>query len=565
MGRSVRFWGKALALLLVFAVVAGACGDDGGDDASSDGDATPDDGGDDTGDGGDDTDDDGETGDDAAGDPLARTGFVGTDDTEATPTEGGTLTFGPYAPIRTLDPAATTDAGVGNAEISAIYDALMRFDYAAGEYVPWQAESVEYNDDFTVWTVKLRDGILFSDGTPLDSAAVALQMERSQELRPGNYTDGITTETPDDLTVVYTLPAPWAGFEFALAANPGRIPSPTAVEAAGEDFGTQPVGAGPFVLESWTQGEEMVLARNENYWGEGPYLDGIRFLGIRGDQARLDSMASGEIDAGFLRSAAVVNQSVEDGFNGFNNILSSSEILVINNGIGDPDAPGSDLRVRQAIAHAIDTDALNEVVDNGVGLWGKEVFSAASAFTPTVPAAAYDPDAARALLDEAKADGYDGKITLTCDAAPEREREGIALQAQLNAVGFDVELNVVPSVVDTIRAYLSESNYELACYGYSFEDVSPYSGVARVLTPGETNRLGYFSDMIGGALEELRAADGTEETIAAVDTLQEVINAEQPYLPLAAVRELIAWDADVHGMDVSAFSMPLFNEVWIEQ
>src|SRR5699024_6206179 len=103
----------------------------------------------------------------------------------------------PYVFGESLDPARQTDSGVGNGELSLFYDALLRYDYENDEFHPWLAESFESNDDLTVWTVKLREGIEFSDGTPLDSAAAKLQMERTQEFRPGLYTDGIEVDTPD--------------------------------------------------------------------------------------------------------------------------------------------------------------------------------------------------------------------------------------------------------------------------------------------------------------------------------------------------------------------------------
>ena len=344
--------------------------------------------------------------------------------------------------------------------------------------------------------------------------------------------------------------------------NPGRIPSPTAVEAEGDNFNSQPIGAGPFVMKNWTPARNGPCARNENYWGDGPYLDELRFVAIRGDQARLDSIASGEIEAGFLRSAGVVTSAVEGGFHGFNNILSVGEALVINNGVNSTDTPGYDVRVRQALALAIDPEALNAVVDNGAGLWTKRMFSEASKYAGSVDAVPYDPQAAQALLDEAKLDGYDGKIVLTCDSAPEHEREGLALQAQLNAAGFDVELNAVPAITDTIRIFLTEGSFEYACYGFSFQDEAPYVGPVQTLHSG-TNRLGYVSDRVDPLLDDLRQANGTDETVAAIDALQELMNDEQPFVPLAATRELIVWDESVHGMDVSVYTMPLFNEAWI--
>lgn len=495
----------------------------------------------------------------AAGE-IPASGFVVPEE-GGTPVQGGSLRYATFVPGRTLDPAKATDSGVGNTEIGSIFDALMRYDSVAQEYVPWQAESLVPNEDFTVWTMTLRDGITFSDGTPLDSAAVELQLKRTQENRPGLYTDGITTQAPDARTVVYTLPVGWPDFPYALSVNPGRIPSPKAVAELGDDFGSKPVGAGPFVLDRWAPGEEMVVKANKNYWGEGPYLDEIRFVTLIGDQARLDSLRSGGVDAGLFRNATLAAEMLESGMHGFRMVYSMGEVILINNGINSDDTPGHDVRVRQAIAAAIDTDTVNDVVNNGNGLTGKEVFGPYSLLSTSVKATAYDPERAAQLLEEAKADGYDGKISLTCDSSPERESQALALQAQLNAVGFEMTIDKVTSVSDIMRKVQQEHSYELACYGYSAEDIAPYLGVLQVI--GGTNQTGYTNPAADDLLLSLRTAADPETLRSTLDELQTLMNETQPLVPLAAVREFSAWGDAVHGMDFSAYGMPVFNGAWI--
>ena len=100
-------------------------------------------------------------------------GVVGDQNNGGEPRSGGTVSFATYNGISSLDPADRQDGGAtGGSEMAAIYDLLMRFDTAAGEYVPHLAQSLSANGDNTVWTLKLRDGVTFSDGTPMDSAAV---------------------------------------------------------------------------------------------------------------------------------------------------------------------------------------------------------------------------------------------------------------------------------------------------------------------------------------------------------------------------------------------------------
>src|SRR5690606_10881747 len=138
----------------------------------------------------------------------------------------------------------------------------MRYNAETGEYEPQTAESLTPNEDFTQWTLKLRPGIKFADGTDYNAHAVVASMKRHVEKR--SRTSSLITpitdyQTPNDLTVIFTLAFPWNGFPFALASTPGMIVSPTAVEKLGDDLGLNPVGAGagPFVIESFRPNESV--------------------------------------------------------------------------------------------------------------------------------------------------------------------------------------------------------------------------------------------------------------------------------------------------------------------
>lgn len=500
-------------------------------------------------------------------DSISADGVVGYVDREADnegePVDGGTLVIAPYVFAASLDPARSSDSGVAFGELALFFDALARYDYETGDYEPWLAESIESDDDHGTWTVKLREGITFTDGTPLDSEAVKLHMDRTQELRPGYVTDGITVETPDDLTIVYRLAEPWAGFPYVLATNPGRIVSPAAVEEYGDDIVSNPVGTGPFILKAWNGGEELIAERNPDYWNGTPHLDAVHFVSIKGQQAAVDAMKGDDIDLTVLREPIVVDEMRDAGYRGFLNVFSSGQVLLINNGVHSDDTPGADVRVRKAIAHAIDLDLFAQDASDGRGLWSKAVLGANPHLDTTVDGLDYDPDEARRLLDEAKADGYDGKIELTCHSSPESDRRAIATQSQLNAVGFDVKLDVVASPADTIRKYQQEGTFELACYGPSFQGDVPYVGLMNMF--GERNTLGYDDPEMEELLTAFRLADSREELSAAADAFQERINETQPIVPLTSNQEFIVWSDEVRGIHVTSFGQIDFSEVWLAE
>src|SRR5690606_11120694 len=136
---------------------------------------------------------------------------------------------------------------------------LVRYDPETAEYEPHVAESLEANDDSTVWTLTLRDGVNFSDGTPLDADAVVASIERYLADDGGQASlwssKVASTEVTDDRTVTFTLTEPWVDFEYMLATAPGMIMAPAAY--AGDEF--TPIGAGPFTFGHYRPNEELLL------------------------------------------------------------------------------------------------------------------------------------------------------------------------------------------------------------------------------------------------------------------------------------------------------------------
>ena len=184
----------------------------------------------------------------------------------------------------TLDPIRSTASGGSDAQpMFALYGALVTLDPYTLEMEPLLAESLEPNDDFTVWTLTLRDGIVFSDGSPYDAAAVMDYWTRIGD--PANASPAVSTagtiasmEVVDPLTLEVTLVGPDAHFDKSIERHAFNwVPSSEAV-AAGHDFTNDPVGAGPFLLEEWVRDDHMSLVPNPDWIGsDGPYLDRYTF------------------------------------------------------------------------------------------------------------------------------------------------------------------------------------------------------------------------------------------------------------------------------------------------
>ena len=219
------------------------------------------------------------------------------------PKKGGTLRYGVEAETSGLNP--TTDRFAASSYLmgNAVFDRITYLD-DNGEYQPYLAESITPNDDLTAWTVKLRPGIKFHDGTPLTSEALKLTFDLAiadplvgLAIRPLFRAEN-PVEIVDELTATYYMAEPNAHFPLYTASQVGFIASPTWLRAAeaNPDLNQRPVGTGPFKFESRTQDSSTEFVRNDDWWNGEVYLDGIEFV-VQTDAARrADQLLADDLD-----------------------------------------------------------------------------------------------------------------------------------------------------------------------------------------------------------------------------------------------------------------------------
>ena len=221
-----------------------------------------------------------------------------------------------FSEIGTLDPLRFTASGGSDGQRAfALYGALVAYDSESGEAQPVLAESFESNADFTVWTLTLKDGVTFSDGAPYDAAAVKTNWERAKD--PANRSPAFTAmlavsdvTVTDPLTATITLSSPNAQFPNTVSRSAlNYLASPAAI-AAGTDLTSQAVGAGPFLLESWTRDDRMIMNANPDWMGsDGPYLDKLTFRVVGDEEQRIDTFATGDADAFYTATPASVERA----------------------------------------------------------------------------------------------------------------------------------------------------------------------------------------------------------------------------------------------------------------
>ena len=250
--------------------------------------------------------------------------------------------------------------------------------------VPYLAESITPNADYTVWTIKARPGITFHDGTPLDGAALADNMERFRKgLLTGPYladVESVAVNPTDPLAVDLTMKRPWVTFPSVVAMSQvAYIASPTWMKAADEaaaagdnSLKAKPVGTGPFVLEDYKPNEFFRAKKNPNYWNKPyPYLDEIEFRPIADAIQRADALKSGAIDMMHTTHGDVI-KDLQDNKDFVvdeitNNAEVAYEILHVTQTLDDgTPSPLTDQRVRCALANATDEQTILTTIDAGI-------------------------------------------------------------------------------------------------------------------------------------------------------------------------------------------------------
>ncbi|WP_336883113.1 ABC transporter substrate-binding protein [Rhodococcus globerulus] len=501
------------------------------------------------------------TGESAVSGSALTIGMVNEQADPGAPIKGGTLTFSGYSPPATLDPSKAQIAGsTGGSELGAIYDVLMRYDPIVQNFVPQLAESLEPNVGGETWTLKLRDAVTFSDGTPFDSKAVTDSITRyvsSNGPQANLWAAKVASmDTPDGMTVVFNLVDPWTGIGSMLATGPGMIVAPAAQQ--GDRF--TPIGAGAFTLEKFAPNEELVLAARPDYYGGAPNVDKLRLISVVGAQATSEALKAGGIDVAHLRTLTPILDLIENGYPGFVDIPSLGYLSNVNMAEG---RPGADLRVRQAMALAIDPETLNARVNNSKGLPGQEIFQDTSRWHNDVPPIGVDPAKAKELLDQAKADGYNGKITFLTIQEPAAQATALGVQAMLNSIGFDVEIEYVTSSGDLAKRLYADRNFDMSTGALSLPDANPFERLyTSYKTGGRNNIVSYSDPEMDTLLDELGVATTDEDKKAILVKIQERANETLPWQLWGTVPTFDVWNRNVHGLKQSVDGILLFDEVW---
>ncbi|REF99767.1 peptide/nickel transport system substrate-binding protein [Asanoa ferruginea] len=338
---------------------------------------------------------------------------------------------------------AQSGTGSGNSQWGNIFDALLDWNYDKKEYDPYLATSWESSADLKTWTFHLRQGVKFSDGTPFTVDDVLFSFDRMKNhpdsLMASHFAHVTKMEAPDQSTVVLHLDTPIASF---LSDIEGRmIVSKHAYDTMGEDKANHAmIGTGPFKLESWVEGQQMTLVRNDNFWGDKPSVQKLVLKVIPDDAARLAALKSGEVQ--IIRELPSQDIPTVKNTPGVK-VVTNPGVRILFMPFNPTIKPYDDPRVREAISKAID---VHTIVD---GVFDGTVTEMKGPMPDFIPGAdpswkghVYDPEAAKALVQEIGG-GQPVKITFTSATGnyPGDTQVNQVVVEQLKAVGFDVQFD----------------------------------------------------------------------------------------------------------------------------
>ncbi len=476
------------------------------------------------------------------------------------PVEGGSITVGLEAETNSWLPGEGTFNQPGLNVAYAIYDPLMQR-AEDGEVRPYLAESLESNEDLTEWTLTLRPDVMFHDGTPLNAQALKTVFDTYLKAPTSRVAATLSEvnslDVVDDLTVVHELADTNAAFPDILTGASGWPFSPEAAAAAGPDAGANPVGTGPFVFESWQRDSRLVLTKNADYWQPGlPHLDELVFRPIPDEDARLASLQSGDIDVmQSLRQGTILRARDLDGVSNYEWLGSNSGGTTVNTSR----APFDDVRVRQALAHALDQEALIEVLGGaGVTPPSTQFFSEDSPYYSEKVAEAYpeyDLEKAQELYDDYinDPDRSDGlpvgtalSFTFQCPPDPSLNELSQIIQAFWSALGAQVELQQTEQAA-WIQQMLSR-DYETGCTRVG-GDNDPFILLSQAFQEGPLNMTAFQSPEIDEQLDVLKGTADLDERKKAIEAIGLVLNENVPNTFAGGTLTVMAARDEVKNMD----------------
>ena len=439
---------------------------------------------------------------------------------------------------------------------------------------PALATSWEHNEDATVWTFHLREGVTFSNGTPFNADIVLANFDRMKKgpFESSFYGLNIDTiypgllswEKTDDYTVVLTFESGQPLLDYTMVNYGSAIFEPSCFAEDGT-FNGFPIGTGPYVVTENVLGQYCVIERNDNYWGTPGIAQTFRFKVIPDAETRYTALRAGEVQGLCDLGAISPAQAAEiDGDLAYNVSVGDSGIthfLNVNGGA----FPFNDVRMRQAVSLALQRSVITEDLYDGFGTPTTNILNYSTPFYKEFPVEE-DMEKAKELAAEVLGDE---RVTVTylyngSEAAQKGEAELIA--SWLSEIGIDCEL--MPMEMTNMKEQMKTGDYGIARMQQGLSNSEPSTIFRRfMLTSGDQNQnysLGYHSDEVDALMAEAESALDMDVRTECYNRIQEISTQEFPVVPLFNDVTLMAYNTKLTGYDAKLYGIELPLVAWAE-
>lgn len=475
------------------------------------------------------------------------------------------LIFGRGGDSVSLDPIAVTD-GESFKVTQNVFETLVNFGEQDTTINPGLAKEWTVSDDGLTYTFMLEEGVKFHDGTDFNAEAVVANFDRWSSGtadkyyyyksmfggfgdEEGHVIESVTAD--DEFTVTFKLKRPQAPFLKNIAMSPFGMGSPTAFEAAGDAFGDEPVGTGPFKFVEWKRNDSITIEKFEDYWQEGfPKLDRVVFRAIPDNSARLNALLTGEIDL-----ADGVNPSDGASIEGDAalQLFERPSMNVGYLGLTNTRPPFDNVLVRQAMNHAIDKQAIVDAFFEGrAEVAVNPMPPSISGYNDQIEGYDYDPERAKELLAEAGLpDGFEMELwamPVPRPYMPDGMKVAEVMQKNLADVGITAEIVSFEWATYLEKARNGEADaFMLGWTG----DNGDADNFLYVLLDGDNIGSNNYTYYDNEELHELLIAAQSEVDENKRNELymqaQEIIHEDAPWVPLAHSTPLLAGKAELTG------------------
>jgi ABC-type transport system substrate-binding protein len=502
------------------------------------------------------------------------------------PKKGGTLVFGRGGDSVGLDPAARTDGESFNVT-DHIYDSLLALKPGTTEVAPKLAQSWEITDGGKTYTFKLVQGAKFHDGTPVNADAVVFSFKRQIDKNlpaykwsgPYSYCEAMSFPSlikdvtkVDDTTVRFVLTKPYSPFLSTLSMQAFAIVSPTAVEKYKQDFTNHPVGSGPYRLKVWEKKQKIVLEANPDYWGPKPNVQTLVVRSIPDNNTRLQEMMAGNLQVMDNPDTNGI-KALEDRLGAKVKIARAPGFNVGYLALNNEKKPFDDVRVRKAIAHAINKKAIIDTVYNGFAsvaknpmpptLWG---------YNDDIKDYDYDPAKAKALLTEAGlANGFETDLyamPVPRPYMPDGRKVAEAIQGDLAKIGIKVK--IVSFDWGTYLKKTEQGEHSMALLGWTGDIGDPDNFLYVLLDKDNAvkpaqNISFYKSDALHDLLAKAQVESDQKKRVDLYRKAQEIIHEDEPMVPLAHSVDMLPMQAGVENFTMDPTGRRRFADVWLNK